>query len=158
MHGQKKRRKRSLDGVVVIEGASLLWELLSEPQWTTEDGYKGMRVSVQAEDRRHRELLLEYPMPQKTTSNGSHNYLHGLDSRRRQLRMASALPFRRAGTPALAGSRSPFGCATFDSAYAATPSVFVHGVATDNARFTASIFATPSFCSQSSSAFTPLLP
>ena len=71
MHGQKKRRKRSLDGVVVIEGASLLWELLSEPQWTTEDGYKGMRVSVQAEDRRHRELLLDYPMPQKTTSNGS---------------------------------------------------------------------------------------
>jgi hypothetical protein len=71
MHGQKKRRKRSLEGVVTIEDVALTWQLVSEPQWTTEDGYRGARFSVQAEDGRHRELLLEYPMPEKKTGNGS---------------------------------------------------------------------------------------
>jgi hypothetical protein len=70
MHGQKKRRKRSLSGSMGINGIRLSWQLLSEPQWTTEDGYKGLRISVHTEDAGHRELVLEYPMPNKSTGNG----------------------------------------------------------------------------------------
>lgn len=70
MHGQKKRRKRSLDGVLIIDGNHLRWELVSEPQWTSEDGYIGLRISVQSQDESRRELILEYPMPSKKTGNG----------------------------------------------------------------------------------------
>lgn len=69
-HGQKKRRKRSLDGSIAVDGIRLSWRLLSEPQWTSEDGYRGLRLSVRTEDAAHRELILEYPMPKKTCSVG----------------------------------------------------------------------------------------
>lgn len=71
MHGQKKRRKRTMDGLIAVNGNRLKWRLVSEPQWTTEDGLKGLCVSVQREDGRHRELILEYPFPKKTTSIGA---------------------------------------------------------------------------------------
>jgi len=70
MHGQKKRRKRSLEGAIVFNELRLSWQLLSEPQWTTEHGYMGLRISVRTEDNAHRELILEYPMPGKRTGNG----------------------------------------------------------------------------------------
>jgi hypothetical protein len=70
MHGQKKRRKRSLDGSIAVDGYSLFWRLLSEPQHTSQEGYKGLCVSVRTEDGKHRELILEFPFPQKTTGNG----------------------------------------------------------------------------------------
>jgi hypothetical protein len=70
MHGQKKRRKRTMDGSFSVDGNDLKWSLLSEPQWTTEDGYRGLRISVRL-DERHRELILEYPFPDKHTGNGS---------------------------------------------------------------------------------------
>jgi hypothetical protein len=70
MHGQKKRRKRSLDGSITVDGVSLYWRLLSEPQWTSEHGYKGLCISVRAEDGRHRELVMEYPFPKKCRPNG----------------------------------------------------------------------------------------
>lgn len=63
MHGQKKRRKRTLDGLITVEGTGLCWELVSEPQWSTEHGYQGVCVSVRTEDKRHRELILQYPYP-----------------------------------------------------------------------------------------------
>ena len=69
-HGQKKRRKRSLEGQITVEGHNLYWELLSEPQWTTEDGYRGLCISVQTNNTSSRELVLEFPMPTKTTGNG----------------------------------------------------------------------------------------
>ena len=65
MHGQKKRRKRSREGLLVLDGVSLSWRLISEPQWTTEDGLRGLRISVRTEDGCHRELVLEYPFPNK---------------------------------------------------------------------------------------------
>jgi hypothetical protein len=71
MHGQKKRRKRSLEGSIEVAGFDLCWQLLSEPQKSTEHGYKGLCISVQTEDERHRELILEYPFPDKTTGNGA---------------------------------------------------------------------------------------
>jgi hypothetical protein len=70
MHGQKKRRKRTRRGSIELEGIKLHWELLTEPQWTSEDGYRGLRFSVRSEDERHRELILEYPFPDKRTGNG----------------------------------------------------------------------------------------
>lgn len=70
MHGQKKRRKRSLDGSITVDGVILNWRLLSEPQWTSEHGYKGLCISVRTEDGRHRELILEYPFPKKCGANG----------------------------------------------------------------------------------------
>jgi hypothetical protein len=69
-HGQKKRRKRSLEGLIAVDGRNLHWKLLSEPQWTTEDGYRGLRISIQADNATGRQLVLEYPMPPKTTGNG----------------------------------------------------------------------------------------
>ena len=45
MHGQKKRRKRTIEGTITLEGVVLVWELLSQPQWTNSgDGYIGMRI------------------------------------------------------------------------------------------------------------------
>lgn len=70
MHGQKKRRKRTRDGLIAVEGSRLRWELLSEPQWTSEDGYRGLRISVRTEEGHHRELVLEYPFPRKITGIG----------------------------------------------------------------------------------------
>jgi hypothetical protein len=70
MHGQKKRRKRFRKGLISVDGVSLVWRLLSEPQWTTEDGYKGLCISVRTEDGHHRELILEYAFPKKFNSIG----------------------------------------------------------------------------------------
>jgi len=53
-----------------IEGIKLVWELISEPQWTTEHGCKGLCFSVRSEDARHRELILEYAFPRKLTGIG----------------------------------------------------------------------------------------
>jgi len=69
MHGQKKRRKRSLDGSLVLEGSTFNWLLISEPQWSTEHGYKGLCISVRTGDKGHRELVIQYPYP--TTKSGS---------------------------------------------------------------------------------------
>jgi hypothetical protein len=69
MHGQKKRRKRLLKGLIEMDGMSLRWELLSEPQWCTEHGYQGLQILVRTADERHRELILAYPYP--TTKFGS---------------------------------------------------------------------------------------
>jgi hypothetical protein len=69
MHGQKKRRKRLLQGLITVEGVTFCWQLISEPLWSTEDGYKGLCISVRTEDTGHRDLVLEYPYP--TTNSGS---------------------------------------------------------------------------------------
>src|ERR1700683_2138136 len=71
MHGQKKRRKRFREGLISVDGVSLSWRLLSEPQWTSEHGYKGLCISIRTEDGRHRELILEYPFPKKSGSRGA---------------------------------------------------------------------------------------
>jgi hypothetical protein len=63
MHGQKKRRKRHLSGIIEMEGMNLSWELVSEPQRSREHGYQGMQFSVRTEDQSHRELILAYPFP-----------------------------------------------------------------------------------------------
>ena len=69
MHGQKKRRKRTIEGFIDFDGTTLHWQLLSEPQWTTEHQYKGLCIAVQAEDSSHQALILEYSYP--TNKHGS---------------------------------------------------------------------------------------
>lgn len=69
MHGQKKRRKRTIEGFIDFDGTILRWRLLSEPQWSTEHQYKGLCIAVQVQDSSHRELILEYPFP--TNKHGS---------------------------------------------------------------------------------------
>jgi hypothetical protein len=69
MHGQKKRRKRTRDGLMKIEGFKLYWYLVSEPQITTH-GPKGLCISVRTTDNKHRELILEYRFPNKRTRVG----------------------------------------------------------------------------------------
>jgi hypothetical protein len=63
MHSQIKRRKRTMDGLIKIERTALRWQLISEPQFTTAHGYKGLCLSVRAEEEGQRELILEYPYP-----------------------------------------------------------------------------------------------
>lgn len=65
MHGQKKRRKRSLSGAADIDGYKLQWELISEPQWTTL-GRKGLCVLVRRAEGAHREMVIEYPYDRST--------------------------------------------------------------------------------------------
>jgi len=64
MRGLKKRRKRTIEGQIAIDGVVPLWELVSEPQWSNSgDGYKGMCISVRVADEARRELIIEYPYP-----------------------------------------------------------------------------------------------
>lgn len=64
MHGQKKRRKRTIEGTLNVDGVPLNWELLSEPQWSNSgDGHIGMRIGVHAAESATRELVIEYPYP-----------------------------------------------------------------------------------------------
>ena len=65
MHGQKKRRKRSLTGTVTVDGFDLCWELRSEPQYSTEHGYEGVSIEVERVGGSSRRLILAYPFPKK---------------------------------------------------------------------------------------------
>jgi hypothetical protein len=62
MHGQKKRRKRSIEALTEIDGYKLSWQLRSEPQWSTEHGPEGLSVTVQRIEGSFRELILQYPI------------------------------------------------------------------------------------------------
>jgi hypothetical protein len=62
--GLKKRRRRTIEGTAVVDGISMLWELVSEPQWSNSgDGYKGLCISVRVVEVARRELIIEYPYP-----------------------------------------------------------------------------------------------
>jgi hypothetical protein len=69
LHGQKKRRKRTIEGKIEIGELVFDWHLLSEPLWSTEHGYKGLCLAVQAEGENGRGLILQYPYP--TNKSGS---------------------------------------------------------------------------------------
>ena len=56
----KEGRKRSIGGETEVDGHALQWELVSEPQSTT-DGLKGLCVSVRRAQGAFRELVIEYP-------------------------------------------------------------------------------------------------
>lgn len=53
---------RGLGGTVEIDGFKYDWELQSEPQLSSADGWKGMTVSLRRKDM-PREAVLEFPTP-----------------------------------------------------------------------------------------------
>jgi hypothetical protein len=55
---------RGLGGTVEIEGLKYDWELQSEPQQSSSDGWKGMTVSLRQKEM-PREALLEFPTPKR---------------------------------------------------------------------------------------------
>lgn len=65
MHGQKKRRKRTIEGATTLDGHKLEWQLLSEPQYSNNgEGQRiGMRIGVRLAEASARELIIEYPYP-----------------------------------------------------------------------------------------------
>jgi len=76
MTGYKKWRKRVIKETVTIGGLELCWELRSEPQFTTEHGYRGMCISVRLAEGVRRELILEYPAPEKKQTGLAHTPEH----------------------------------------------------------------------------------
>ncbi|MBC7497510.1 MAG: hypothetical protein H7243_10150 [Sphingomonadaceae bacterium] len=59
-----KRKKRTIEGDVTVDGVALHWRLTSEPQWSNSgDGYKGLCISVVVAEGARRELILEYAYP-----------------------------------------------------------------------------------------------
>ena len=110
MHGQKKSRKRSLDGSIKVDGVSLYWRLLSEPQWTSEHGYKGLCISVRTEDGCHRELVLEYPFPKKCRPNGMPQLPQRPKFSEKTLRLASVKPWIQVGSQPLVERPLSFSC------------------------------------------------
>ena len=55
---------RGTGGTVEIDGLKYDWELQSEPQHSSDDGWKGMMVSVR-EQGMPREAVLEFPTPKR---------------------------------------------------------------------------------------------
>lgn len=55
---------RNMSGVVGIDGINFEWELQREPQWSDDEGWKGMSLSLRQEDTQ-REALLEFPPPKR---------------------------------------------------------------------------------------------
>ena len=51
-------------GTVEIDGFKFDWELLSEPQLSSSDGWKGMTVALRQRDM-PREAVLEFPAPKR---------------------------------------------------------------------------------------------
>ena len=55
---------RSHSGTVEIDGSKYDWELLSEPQLSSDDGWRGMTVSLRQQGM-PREAVLEFPTPKR---------------------------------------------------------------------------------------------
>jgi hypothetical protein len=69
---QTRYGKRLLRGSVKIEGTNLIWNLVSEPQLIGGVGARGIQISVRAEGKHGRELILEYPFPRKRLLKTNH--------------------------------------------------------------------------------------
>ncbi|MBX9730372.1 MAG: hypothetical protein K2X59_03510 [Sphingomonas sp.] len=55
---------RSNTGTVDVDGVKYDWHLQREPQWSDDDGWKGMTVSLLQQDTQ-RAALLEFPPPKR---------------------------------------------------------------------------------------------
>jgi len=51
-------------GTVQLDGVKYDWELLSEPQLSSSEGWRGMRVALRQRDM-PREAVLEFPTPKR---------------------------------------------------------------------------------------------
>ncbi|MBD8548543.1 hypothetical protein [Sphingomonas sp. CFBP 8760] len=57
-------KSRNNSGTVEVDGEKYDWELQREPQWSDDDGWKGMIVSLLQRNTK-REALLEFPPPKR---------------------------------------------------------------------------------------------
>ena len=57
---------RNLAGTVEIDGEKYDWHLQREPQWSTDEGWRGMTVSLRQKDMQ-REAVMEFPAPKRLT-------------------------------------------------------------------------------------------
>ena len=55
---------RGIGGTVEIDGSKYDWELQSEPQLSSDDGWRGMTVSLRRQGM-PRDALLEFPTPKR---------------------------------------------------------------------------------------------
>ena len=78
-------------GTVQIDGVQYDWELLSEPQLSSSDGWRGMTVALRQRDM-PREAVLEFPTPKRL--------LKGLPKGRSHINDAIALRGERAALSA----------------------------------------------------------
>jgi hypothetical protein len=62
--GTRMSHPRSNAGTVDVDGVKYDWELQREPQWSDDDGWKGMTVSLLRQDSQ-RAALLEFPPPKR---------------------------------------------------------------------------------------------
>lgn len=58
------KHKNGRAGTVEVDGEKFDWELLTEPQLSSDDGWKGMTISLRQHDMT-REAVLEFPTPQR---------------------------------------------------------------------------------------------
>ena len=96
--GQKRWRKRSLEGLIAVNGVRLLWRLLSEPQQTREHGYKGLRISVTPEGGATGSLFSNIQCQTNILETGHHSFPNVQNSPSKQLRMQFGRRWRRDGT------------------------------------------------------------
>jgi hypothetical protein len=62
-------------GTVEIDGFKYDWELLTDPQLSSSDGWKGMTVSLRQHDM-PREAVLEFPAPKRLLKGLPKGRLH----------------------------------------------------------------------------------
>lgn len=57
-------KSKSNAGAIAVDGLTYDWQLVREPQWSDDAGWKGMTVSLRRKDGQ-REALLEFPPPKR---------------------------------------------------------------------------------------------
>lgn len=67
--------KRGRGGTVEIDGFKYDWELLSDPQLSSSDGWKGMTISLRQQDM-PRGAVLEFPAPKRLLKGLPKGRLH----------------------------------------------------------------------------------
>lgn len=67
-----KFKKRVIKENVTIDGFDLVWELRSDPLYTSELGYRGLCIAVRMAEGVKRELIMEYPAPKKRPAGLAH--------------------------------------------------------------------------------------
>jgi hypothetical protein len=68
-------QKHGRRGTVEIDGFKYQWELLSDPQLSSSDGWKGMTVSLRQQGM-PREAVLEFPAPKRLLKGLPKGRLH----------------------------------------------------------------------------------
>lgn len=55
------QRKKPTPNPIQIDGYDLLWTLVRDTQWVSEDDYQGITITVRKAGPERRELILKYP-------------------------------------------------------------------------------------------------